>query len=204
METPNSGCNAVGEAAGEAEAFLPFALGQEYVLVREAEEARVLTRLDTPRSAALRLRYPRSREEFREAVAKLRELLPERSPTREAPVEWARSRMVAEGTKEEHMERVRDLEDLESTVDDTWWSQPRREGIEQGLEQGRREAEARAWIRQRATLVRLARRKFGAETAERLDAVLEGVADSERTEQIADMIIDCTNGSDFLARAAKA
>lgn len=106
------------------------------------------------------------------------------------------------------MERVRDLGDLESTVDDTWWSQPRREGIEQGLAQGRqeghREAEARARLQQRATLVRLARRKFRAETAEGLDAVLEGVADPERTEQIADLISDCASGSDFLARAAKA
>ncbi len=188
--------------AGEAEAFLPFALGQQYVLVPEAEEARALTRLDTPRSAALRLRYAQSRGEFQEAVAKLRELLPERSPMREALVAWARSRMIAEGTKEEHMERVRDLGDLESTVDDTWWSQPRREGIEQGIEQGRREAEAQARLRQRATLVRMARRKFGAETSEGLDAVLEGVADSERTEQIADLIIDCASGRDFLDKLA--
>ena len=105
------------------------------------------------------------------------------------------------------MERVRDLGDLES-IDDTWWSQPRREGIEQGLAQGRREghreAEARARLQQRATLVRQARRKFGAETAEGLDAVLEGVADSERTEQIADLIIDCADGRELLAKLGSA
>ncbi len=81
----------------EAKAFLPFALGHEFLLVSEAEEAKGLTRADTPRTAGLRLRYARDRAEFDEALATLRELLPEDSPARRALVEWVRSSMIEEG-----------------------------------------------------------------------------------------------------------
>ena len=172
----------------EAQAFLPYALGQKYVLVEEAEEAKALTALDSVRDAALWLRYARSHEKYREAAAKLKELLPEASPLREAAVQWVRSRMIANGAKEEHVERVRALDDLESPVIETIWDRDfREEGREEGREQERR-----------AMLVRLARRKFGSETAERLAALLEGVSDPERTEPVADLIIDCASGSDLL------
>ncbi len=204
----------------EAKAFLPFALGHEFLLVSEAEEAKALTRADTPRTAGLRLRYARDRAEFDEALATLRELLPEDSPARRALVEWVRSSMIEEGAKEEEMAKLRELEDLASPVVDTWWAAERREAHRKGLEEGRRqgrqearkegrqegrqESEARARLAQQATLVRLAQRKFGSETAEGLAALLEGVADLERVAEVADLIIDCGNGRDFLAQAAGA
>ena len=195
----------------EAKAFLPFALGYEFLLVSEAEEAKALTRADTPRTAGLRLRYARDRAEFDEALAVLRELLPEDSPARRALVEWVRSSMIEDGAKEEEMAKLRELGDLESPVVDTWWAAERREARRKGLEEGRRqgreegrqEGEARARLEQRATLVRLARRKFGSETAEELAALLEGAADLEGVAEVADLIIDCTSGRDLLARAAR-
>ena len=199
----------------EAKAFLPFALGHEFLLVSEAEEAKALTRADTPRTAGLRLRYARDRAEFDEALVMLRELLPEDSPARRALVEWVRSSMIEEGAKEEEMAKLRELEDLASPVVETWWAaerrearrkgleEGRREGRRQGREEGRQEGEARARLEQRATLVRLARRKFGSETAERLAALLEGATDLEGVAEVADLIIDCTSGRDLLARAAR-
>ena len=198
--------------ADEAQGFLPYALGQKYVLVPEAEEAKAVTELDTARDAALWLRYAEDPEKYEAALEKLKELLPEGSPTRDAVVAWVRGRLTAKGVKEEHVERLRELEDLESPIIETIWDKDyraeareqglaegreegRKQGHEQGREEGRREGEAHG---RRATLVRQARRKFGADTAERLAALLEGVSDPERIAQVADLIIDCPSGPDLL------
>ncbi len=57
--------------------------------------------------------------------------------------------------------------------------------------------------REHATLVRQARRKFGAETADQLASLLADVSDPERVGEIADLIIDCASGADLLAQAAR-
>ena len=125
----------------------------------EAEEAKAVTELDTARDAALWLRYAEDPEKYEAALEKLKELLPEGSPTRDAVVAWVRGRLTAKGVKE---------------------------------------GEA---LGQRATLVRQARRKFGAETADELAGLLERVTDRERTAQVADLIIDCASGRDLLEQA---
>ena len=117
---------------------------------------------------------------------------------------WVRSSMIEDGAKEEEMAKLRELEDLASPVVETWWAAERREARRKGLEEGRQEGEARARLERRATLVRLARRKFGSETAEGLAALLEGAADLEGVTEVADLIIDCGSGRDFLAQAAGA
>ena len=62
-------------------------------------------------------------------------------------------------------------------------------GLEQGLEQ------------ERALLARLAARKFGAQTAERLAGLLAGIDDAERLAEIGEAVIDCADGAALLARA---
>ncbi|MCY3810092.1 MAG: hypothetical protein OXG58_11855 [Gemmatimonadetes bacterium] len=47
---------------------------------------------------------------------------------------------------------------------------------------------------------RLATRKFGAATAERLSRVLRDIADPDRLAEIADAIIDCDTDKELLAR----
>ncbi len=70
--------------------------------------------------------------------------------------------------------------------------QVHRDGVRQGLEQGRRE---------RALVVRrFAARKFGAETAERLTRILEDRADADRLDEVVDAIIDCDSGAELFAR----
>ena len=209
--------------AGEAKAFLPFALGHEFVLVSEAGEARELERGETAREAALKLRYAADGAEFREALAVLKALLPGDSVAREGLLAWVRSSMIEEGAKEADMAELRQLEDLEGPVVETWWAKERREMLRQGLEEGRargrqegikegrregrrkgrREAEARALQDQRATLARQARRKFGAETAKELASLLAGVGDSGRLDEVADLIIDCATGRELLAHTAE-
>ena len=125
---------------------------------------------------------------------------------------WDAPTRLEEMLAEEAMAELRELEDLASPVVETWWAAERREARRKGLEEGRREGrrqgrqegEARARLERRATLVRLARRKFGSETAEGLAALLEGAADLEGVAEVADLIIDCGSGRDFLAQAAEA
>ena len=192
--------------ADEAKAFLPFALGQEALLVSEEDAARGLVRVETPWEAMLRLRYPADEGEYKEAAAAL-EGLPLSDAMREALLAWVRSDMIEAGAKEEDVAKVQRLEDLGGPVVDSWFAKRLRESGRkeraEGRREGRREAEARAQRDQRATLVRLARRKFGVETAEELAALLEGVSGSGRLAEVADLIIDCASGPELLARAAE-
>lgn len=127
--------------ADEARAFLPFALGQESLLVREAEEARELGRPETAREAALKLRYAADEGEYREALAVLEKLLPPDAAAREGLVAWVRSSMIEAGAKEEDVARVQQLQDLAEPVVDSWFAKKFREasrkGWETGLEAGR-------------------------------------------------------------------
>ena len=70
------------------------------------------------------------------------------------------------------------------------------EGREQGLEQGRAEG--------RALLCRQAARKFDADAARRLAAVLAEVTDPERLAQVGDWIIECGTAAELFARVADA
>ena len=49
---------------------------------------------------------------------------------------------------------------------------------------------------------RLATRKFGAETAERLTRILEDRADADRLDEVFDAIIDCDSGAELFARVS--
>ena len=67
---------------------------------------------------------------------------------------------------------------------------------------GVEELKERAHREGRATLVcRLARLKFGADTAARLSEMLEGVSDPELIARIGDRITLCETGAELLARA---
>ena len=186
--------------AEEAQGFLSFALGQEFVLVSEAEEARTLERVETPREAALKLRYAADRAEYREALAMLEELLPRDSAAREGLLAWVRSSMIEAGATEAEMAKVKQLEDLGAPVVDSWWAKEGRELRRRGREEGRQEGRQEG---QRATLVRQARRKFGEAVAGELAALLERVSGPGRLAEVADLIIDCASGSELLARAAE-
>ena len=201
----------------EAQAFLPFALGQEAVLVSEAAEAAELERVETAREAALKLRYTVDPTEFQEAVAVLKALLPRDSVAREGLLAWVRRSLVESGAKEEDVEKLQELDDLGGPVVDTWLSKRYRETVQQGLEDGRAKGleqgraegleqrlEEGRTKGQRTMLVRLAERKFGVETATALATLVEGVSSPERLAEVADLIIDCANGEELLSHTVEA
>jgi len=77
----------------------------------------------------------------------------------------------------------------------------RAEGREEGRETGR--AEGRV-VGQRESMRRQAAMKFDAETAARLGAVLEGVADQEVFDGVLAALLQCDTPSELLARATEA
>ncbi len=75
-----------------------------------------------------------------------------------------------------------------------------RERVEAILGERLVEARAQALVESRAMLSRLAERKFGAETGALLAALLAEVADPERLAAVGDLVIDCADGAELLAR----
>ena len=68
----------------------------------------------------------------------------------------------------------------------------RDELVAQGVEQGRAD--------ERALLCRQAGRRFGAETAQRLADLLEGLKAADELAVVGDWIVDCETGADLLSR----
>ncbi len=73
-------------------------------------------------------------------------------------------------------------------------------GVEELKEQGSRAGRAEGSA---ALVRRQARLKFGAQTADRLSTVLEGITDPERIARIGDRIIECGTEAELLERACE-
>ncbi len=69
---------------------------------------------------------------------------------------------------------------------------------EEGREEGRREGIEN----ERALLRRLATRRFGPATAERLTELIVGIDDAPRLARVGECIVDCPTGDDLLAQVA--
>ena len=74
------------------------------------------------------------------------------------------------------------------------------EGREQGFAEGREQGFAEGREQQRAMLLRLAARKFDANTAARFEALLAVVDDPGRLAGIVDHVIDSDDGDEMLSR----
>ena len=78
--------------------------------------------------------------------------------------------------------------------DDTpWLRMERQESRAEGRIEGRAEGE-------RTLLVRLAARRFGAGTAERLSALLRRIEDPGRLAEVSDRLVDCATGAELIDR----
>ena len=71
-----------------------------------------------------------------------------------------------------------------------------RQGVQQGVRQGVQQGQADLLRRQ-------AQRRFDAETARRLSALLEG-ADADRLIEVGDWIVECGSGDELLERLRQA
>lgn len=129
---------------------------------------------------------------------------PEHSDVRRALGVWADERLrVARGPEERRRQAVqwiiqpRRQDDMSETYDD--WARGHEErGMERGMERGRLE-EGRAMV------LRLASRRFGADTAGQLERLVEGMGTKELA-RVGDAVVDCDTGTQLLeaARAAAA
>ena len=121
---------------------------------------------------------------------------PEHATLREAFREWVLGAAESWGIEAEVLEQVKSLKEAEMIYAGV--EELKERAHRQGLGEGRAEGHRRG----RITLVcRLARRKFGAETAERLSRLLEGITDPDRICRIGDRIIECETGAELLAQA---
>ena len=90
-----------------------------------------------------------------------------------------RNELVEQGIEEGHAQGI---------------EQGRAQGIEQGHAQGIEQGRAE----ERALLRRLAERRFGAEIAQRLAGLLEGLKAADELAAAGDRIVDCETGEDLL------
>ena len=77
-----------------------------------------------------------------------------------------------------------------------WHDSAIAQGVQQGMRQGVHQG-------QKDLLRRQAERRFDAETAQRLSALLEG-ADADRLIDVGDWIVECASGDELLGRVGQA
>ena len=211
--------------AGRGETLAPYQPSQRYYLLDE----RRIGAHDLPSrnlmSALITLETNRERERTPALVAALIERLRELGDTALTRVfqEWVTQVLAPRRKWDAEMESMAILEEVRTMLAETvrewtadWVAEGReqglKEGIEQGIEQGIErgiergiEQERRHGIEQeRRLLCRQAARKFRAETAPRLSALLERLTDPERLAQVGEWIIDCETEEDLLDRVRRA
>ena len=132
---------------------------------------------------------------------------PELAPLRAVMLSWvqwvARRRLNLDLGMGEmdmaQMERLHESGDLEAYYAGrlrAWQEEYRAEGRADGLEQGI----AQGLAAERELLCRLAARKFGTGTADRLADLLAPVGETRHLAEVGDWIIDSATGGDLLAR----
>ena len=136
----------------------------------------------------------------------------ERRSLRESFAEWTDERMRAAGVPEDARRVVRERiiqPEEEAEMGQTyqeWAEGHRRRGLEEGEERGEARGEARGRVRGReeqgrVMVLRQASRKFGAETAKRLEELVRTMG-PEQLVLLADAVMDCDTGDALLAKAA--
>ena len=77
-------------------------------------------------------------------------------------------------------------------------------GMQRGMERGMQRGRAEGLERERALLLRLTQRRFGADVSEALSKLLKGVEDPDRLTEVGDWVVDCATGRELLKRAGGA
>ena len=156
-------------------------------------------------TAMLRVERIDSPSDLIDALDVLREWFrrPEDDDLRRAFTDWLRriaQRLVPGGEK---LAAQMTLEDMWMTVVERvseWPKQWVREGREQGMREGLRQGVEQGRSEERVLLQRMTASRFGAEAAERLAAVLAGVADRECLCEIGEWLVRCETAEEFLTR----
>lgn len=115
---------------------------------------------------------------------------PEDDALKRAFYRWVLRLLQHRGLSVEPLYDVEDLTEGLPMIVETmkqWEKEWHREGARLGRREGRKQL-----------LVRLAGTKFGPTVARRLETALEGVVDSNRTEAISDLLLECETGDEFM------
>ena len=92
--------------------------------------------------------------------------------------------------------------EMGQTYYEEWVEGHERRGVKKGVKKGVKRGVVRGRREQgREMVLRLASRKFGAETAERLEGLV-GAMGPEQLVQVGDAVVDCETGDELLAEAA--
>ena len=124
---------------------------------------------------------------------------PEHATLREAFREWLLGAAESWGIEAEVLEQVKSLKEAEMIYAGV--EELKERAHRQGLGEGRREGRVEGHRRGITLVCRQARLKFGAETAERLSRLLEGITGPDRICRIGERIIECETGAELLAQA---
>ena len=175
-----------------------FVLDARHVGVEDLPEPNLVT-------AVVRLEQTRTPWDVVEVARRLRRWLrrPDDDGLRRVLGSWVREVAESFAPPGEALGAELTLEEVEMTVVERakeWSRQLIREGREQGLEQGREQGIEQGIAHERALLRRMAASRFGADTAERLEEVLAGIADPERLAEAGEWLVRCETGDELLAR----
>ena len=189
-----------------SEALAPCQPSQRYLLVdagRYGDE-------DLPQrnlvSALIALENSPSAADLKRAVDALVDWLPEPEARglKRSFGEWIRQVLVPRRFGSSELPPMPRLEEVQTMLAERvkeWTEEWRREGLERGLREGLKQGIERGRAEERTLLCHMAARKFGAETAEALSRLLDGVTDPDRLTEVGDWIIECGTGEDLLERA---
>ena len=148
-------------------------------------------------SALIRFENSRSPSDLERAAKSLPGWLaqPGESELKRAFMQWAaRMAMPARSGPDDLSLTLAQLEEDPSMLAENakeWYEEAHRLGVEQGRAE------------ERALLQRMAAQKFGAETADPLAGMLDGIAAPDELGEVGDWIIECETGADLLDRTAR-
>ena len=189
----------LAELADPSSGFAPYVAGPRYLLL----DVGALAAHDLPQrnrmAVLVRLETARSPEDLLET---LREALTWLGDDELGPVfvNWVSEVLMPLRFPHADRRGIEDLQEGTTMLAETakewteqWFAEGRETGLQEGLEQGRRDI-----------VVRQARLRFGDAVADRLSPVLERIADPAALAEVGDWVIQCRDGAELVARAEAA
>jgi len=173
---------------------------QRYLLIDAVRIAETGQLPEQNLSAALfRLEASRGPAEVLEVLKALIEWLqaPEQAGLRRAFTVWFKRVFLPKRLPGVNFEAMNDLYEVSGMLSErieSWEQQWERRGIEKGLQQGLQQG----LVAERQLLLRMIRKRFGTEVAERSQPLLERIDDPQRLEELGEQLLDSVDGDAWL------
>ena len=182
----------------------PFQPSQRYVVVDEQHVGEDAVPVGNLMRAVLGLEQSRTPADLARIAGALTEWLAGEgnAELRRVFIDWLRSLMEQVTPAGEELPAMASLEEVTMTTEERlreWPKQFLRQGREQGIEQGIEQG----LEHERGLLRRMAARRFGTETGERLAALLAAIADPDHLAEAGDWLVQCEDGTEFLAHVQR-